>query len=619
MHGAELHPDDAVTAARPAATAWVLGLLATCIAAKAALLAARLADGAAPAFGPWLPIALIHEDVRLVVVFAAFAAALAAWARARPRLARPLRVAVAVAYAALTFWTAFNIPIARQLSSPLTYAFVHATGSAITDSISVYLTPFNIGLPLALWSAALVLPRVVAGRRLSRRALVAGTAVAAAIILLGPTGVRSAGVSGFHRNAVVTIVETTLARHAGRSSARGAPPPLTAPACRPLVDPGAAPLSDLVGLARDRNVVWVILESTGARALPVYGAPRDVTPHLSSLASRAVVFESAYAAYPESIKGFFSMICGRAPPAGAEASDYGRARVPCAPAAEAFARAGLRTGLFHSGWFAYLGMEAVVRERGFDTLVDAGGIDSPHRSSFGVDDRATARRLLAFVDAAPRDRRFFAVFMPIAGHHPYHAPGDAPRPLPERDDHDAYLNDLRVADDAFGVLRDGLVARGLDEKTVYVVVGDHGEAFREHPGNVAHALFLYEENVRVPFFVAAPGAIGAQRRAPQLASLIDLTPTTLALAGLLSDPHQSALYEGRSLLAPEAPRVARFFTEQGVRRLALRDGRWKIIADADAGGLEVYDLVADSGERHPLGGDAAAADVAKSYRACLGL
>lgn len=107
-------------------------------------------------------------------------AGLAAWARARPRLARPLRVAVAVAYAALTFWTAFNIPIARQLSSPLTYAFVHATGSAITDSISVYLTPFNIGLPLALWSAALVLPRVVAGRRLSRRALVVGTAVAAA-------------------------------------------------------------------------------------------------------------------------------------------------------------------------------------------------------------------------------------------------------------------------------------------------------------------------------------------------------------------------------------------------------------------------------------------------------
>jgi hypothetical protein len=598
----------------------VLGLLATLVAAKAALLGARIADGIAPPLGPWLPLALLHEDVRLVVVFAAFAASAAALARARPRLARPARIVVAAVYGALTFWTAFNVPVARQLSSPLTYAFLHATGSAISDSISVYLTPFNLGLPLALWAGALALPRLLARHPSpSRRALVVAGVAGAAILVLGPTSARRAGVSGFHRNAVVTIVETTLNRHAGRATA--GPPPLTSPACRPLVDPGAAPLAELVGLARDRNVVWVILESTGARALPAYHAagavaPRDVTPHLSALASRAVVFDSAYAAYPESIKGFFSMICGRAPPPRAEASDFGRAHVPCAPAAEAFARAGLRTGLFHSGWFAYLGMEAVVRERGFDTLVDAAGIDSPHRSSFGVDDRATAERLLSFVDGVPRTQRFFAVFMPIAGHHPYHAPGAGPRPLPEHDDHDAYLNDLHVADDAFGLLRAGLRARGLDDKTVYVVVGDHGEAFREHPGNVAHALFVYDENVRVPFFVAAPGAMGAQRRAPQLASLIDLTPTTLALAGLLADPAAEALYEGRSLLTPGAPRVARFFTEQGVRRFALRDGRWKVIVDADAGGTEVYDLATDAGEQHPL---RAPVDVIEHYRACLGL
>ena len=305
------------------------------------------------------------------------------------------------------------------------------------------------------------------------------------------------------------------------------------------------------------------------------------------------------------------MLCGRAPPPGTEASELPRGRVPCAPVAEAFARAGVRTGLFHSGWFAYLGMDAVVRDRGFDVLVDAGGVDSRTRSSFGVDDRSTARRLLAFVDQAPRGQRFFAVFMPIAGHHPYHAPGVGPRPLPETSDHDAYLNDLHVADDAFGALRDGLRARDLDDKTVYVVVGDHGEAFREHPGNLAHALYLYEENVRVPFFIAAPGAPFAPRRAPQLASLIDLAPTTLALAAL---PPQPA-HEGRSLLTASAPRVARFFTEQGARRGGLRDGRWKVIVDADVGRTEVYDLATDPGERDDR--SAEAARIADAYRRCL--
>jgi hypothetical protein len=604
-----------VTPPRLSPAPWVIALGATLIAAKVALLATRVADGAAPVFSLWLPLALLHEDVRLVVAFAIFVAGAAATARARPALARPARVGVALVYAALTFWTAVNVPVARQLSSPLTLAFLHATGGAIRDSISVYLTPVNLGLPLALWGVALALPGPLArlgdGHWPSPLALALAAAAAIAILLLGPTSVRRAGVSGFHRNAVVTIVETTRARHAARAAT--APPALTAPACRPLVDPGVLALHDLAGLARDRNIVWVILESTGARALPAYGAARDVTPHLSALASRAVVFDGAYAAYPESIKGLFSMICGRAPPPGAEASDFGRARVSCAPAAEALARAGLRTGLFHSGWFAYLGMEAVVRERGFDTLVDAGGVASPYRSSFGVDDRATARRLLAFVDGVPRNQRFFAVFMPIAGHHPYHAPGDAPRPFPEQDDHSAYFNDLHIADDAFGLLREGLRARGLDDRTVYLVVGDHGEAFREHPANVAHALYVYEENVRVPFFIAAPGAIVAQRRAPQLASLIDLTPTTLALAGL-ADP--ALAYEGRSLLAPPAPRVARFFTEQGVRRFAVRDGRWKVIFDADAVHAEVYDLAADPNEQHS---HLDREGIASYYRACLGL
>lgn len=610
-----MHPDDALRASPPSASDWTFGLAATLIAAKVTLLAVRLADGTTPVLGPWLPLALVHEDARVALAFAVFAAAANALTRRHPRWAGPVRMTVTAVYAAATFWTAVNIPIARQLSSPLTYALIHATGTAITDSISVYLTPFNLVVPLASWSLALMLPRFLARVRVPRPVLLGAAALAIVVVLLGPFSVRRAGVSGFHRNAVITILDTTITRHRATTT-RTAPPPLIAPACRPLVDPGATSLGELVGLARTRNIVWVILESTGARALPAYGAPRDVTPQLSALASGAVVFDHAYAAYPESIKGLFSMLCGRAPLSGAEASDHGRSQVPCASVAALLGRAGFRTGLFHSGWFAYLGMEAVVRGRGFETLVDAGSIDSPHRSSFGVDDRATAQRLLAFVDAVPRGQRFFAVFMPIAGHHPYHAPGDTPRPLAETDDHDAYLNDLGVADAAFGLLRAGLTARGLDSETVYVVVGDHGEAFREHPGNVAHALFLYEENVRIPFFIAAPGALDRQRRASHLASLIDLTPTTLALAGLAFPPD---LYQGRSLLVPGAPRVTRFFTEQGVRRLALRDGRWKIIADADSGATEIYDLLVDPAERVSRGADPAAAAVVRRYRSCLGL
>jgi arylsulfatase A-like enzyme len=200
--------------------------------------------------------------------------------------------------------------------------------------------------------------------------------------------------------------------------------------------------------------------------------------------------------------------------------------------------------------------------------------------------------------------------MPIAGHHPYHAPGEVPRPFPETRGQDEYLNDVHTADDAFGHLRTGLKARGLDDRTVYVVFGDHGEAFGEHEGNVAHALFLYEENLRVPLFVAAPGRFHYQRRSHTPVSAIDLAPTTLALAGRTIPTE----HEGHSLLEGP-PRVVRFFTEQGVRRAGLRDDGWKLILDLDSKRTQLFDLQADPEERRDL--STAHPDVVARYRGCL--
>ena len=148
-------------------------------------------------------------------------------------------------------------------------------------------------------------------------------------------------------------------------------------------------------------------------------------------------------------------------------------------------------------------------------------------------------------------------------------------------------------------------------------MGDHGEAFREHPGNVAHALQLYEENVRVPFFVAAPGRFRGQQRAPQVRSLLDVGPTTLDLLGLLparavSEPGSTAT--GQSALSPE-PRVARFATERAFRLNGLVDGDHKVIVDADAGQARLYDLARDPVETRDL--SAQQPGLVERYRRCL--
>ena len=125
------------------------------------------------------------------------------------------------------------------------------------------------------------------------------------------------------------------------------------------------------GSMRGRNVVLVVLESTGARHLGLYGGVPDPAPNLTALAARSIVFERAYAVYPESIKGLFATLCSRYPAFDTAPEIY--AGVPCASLPRTLARPGYRTALFHSGRFMYLGMTSVIERRGFDVLEDAGG------------------------------------------------------------------------------------------------------------------------------------------------------------------------------------------------------------------------------------------------------
>jgi phosphoglycerol transferase MdoB-like AlkP superfamily enzyme len=343
----------------------------------------------------------------------------------------------------------------------------------------------------------------------------------------------------------------------------------------------------LRGAAAGRNVILVSLESTASRYLGMYGAGEDVAPNLSDLARSAVVFDNAYAVYPESVKGLLSTLCSTSPPFDTTAVAYSAA--PCRSIAALLSSHGYRTALFHSGRFAYLGMDAAIRNRGYDVLADAGDIGGAHDSSFGIDEPSTVASLLRWIDAGPAGRPFFATYLPIAGHHPYETPERGP--FPDRDEFGRYRNALHYGDAALGTLRRGLQARGLDRKTLWVVLGDHGEAFGQHEGNYGHTFQLYDENVRVPYLLAAPGLLAGPVRARRVVSLVDTAPT---IADVLGVPAPSD-YQGRSMLDGR-PRMALFFTDYSLALAGLRDGPRKIIHDLRSGRSRWFDVEHDPGE-----------------------
>jgi hypothetical protein len=521
----------------------------------------------------WSPIAYFWQDAFVVLVFAA----LDAWLGPRTRAAW-------TAYAILALYAVLNVPVVRALSTPLTAAMWRAARGPLAGSIWLYATWQNMLLCAAVSACAGLAPLWLRG--VSRLRIVAPLVACA---LLGPTAVTHVDTLGLERNAWAALAISLAPRIAARAADtdwRTSGFDRTAP--EDLSRDGA-----LRGAAAGRNIVLVSLESTAAAYLGVYGAKPDVMPHLTELARTAIVFDSAYAVYPESIKGLFSILCSAYPSFDSSAEMY--AALPCRSLAATLADAGYATALFHSGRFMYLGMDAVVRDRGYHTLEDAGDIGGHHTSSFGVDEPSTVDRILAWIDGLPADRPFFVTYLPIAGHHPYETREGGP--FSDRDDFGRYRNALRYGDRALGMLMQGLEVRGRQQNTLWIVLGDHGEAFGQHEGNYGHTFQLYDENVRVPFLISAAGILPRQLRSRRVVSLIDTAPTALEMVGV----QPPASYQGRSMLGG-GPRLALFYADYSLGMLGLRDGRMKFIYELDSGRSRMFDLETDPGERLNVAG-----------------
>jgi len=523
----------------------------------------------------WTPLAYFWQDI-----FVALAFALVDRIVARPWFGWML-------YGAAVAYVTINVGVERVLSSPLTWPMLGAVGGALSDSIKRHATPANFALMSVVVAAGIAFPFLM--HRLKLKAPVALIIPAVLLVPLGPFASSRVDTIGLDRNPIMALASSALPRLWWRSADAQADEDWTrSPVGANLAGEG---LSRWRGKARGRNVILILLESAGARYLQPYGANRDPMPNFSELSHNAILFENAYSVYPESIKELFSVICSRYPAMETPSESYSWITTPSI--AEALKSAGYRTALFHSGRFMYLGMYDVVANRGYEVLEDAGAIGGNYESSFGVDEPSTVRRALEWVDSLPADQRFFLTYLPVAGHHPYDSP--EPHPFPGDTDEGRYLNALHYADAALGSLIEGLRERGLYDRSLFVIFGDHGQAFGQHEGNYGHSLFLFDENLHVPYLIIAPGLISEQTRVNRTISLIDTAPTILDLVGL---PAPFG-YQGRSALEADS-RMALFCTDYSLSLMGLRDGCWKYIYEKESDRSKLFDVCEDSDESRDL-------------------
>jgi arylsulfatase A-like enzyme len=164
-----------------------------------------------------------------------------------------------------------------------------------------------------------------------------------------------------------------------------------------------------------------------------------------------------------------------------------------------------------------------------------------------------------------------------------------------------YAGALNYLDDQIAALLGELESLGLEERTLVVLMADHGESLTEHGIYYDHH-GLYDCCLRVPLILRWPGRVEAGARRRELAQHLDLAPTLLAAAGLEIPEGM----EGRDLLSDgEAPGQVLSAENTWQSKWSLRTGQHKLILARrpDHYGnppRELYDLCADPGETRNL-------------------
>jgi len=403
--------------------------------------------------------------------------------------------------------------------------------------------------------------------------------------------------------------------------------------------------------ARQPNVILVSLDTLGSKYLPFYEQParKAVTPTLSALAEKSAVFEDVTTASSLTHASHASILTGKVPLYG-NVFWMNNTRQDDVTLADRLRQNGYSTAAFTGGVMVTANMGF---DRGFETFYQADSLFRPNLEQTDVlDVFGRAREWLAATGEEP----FFLFLHTYEVHSPLyfnddkwknaqlahhrltsnymslvHMRGSRPVPLATAGDYvhvldrwgnmepvgetalsaddlallrQAYREEIERVDGELGVFLEEARQRGHLDDTIIVVTADHGEAFFEHD-LFEHGL-LYEENLRVPLLVYAPGLTATGRRIGAAVSTIDITPTILDLVGM----EQPGDLDGTSLRPlvlgkRQTPRDTYTFVPGN--GFAWKDPAgmkliWRIaLLQQNYGQHELFDLATDPGEQHDLG------------------
>ena len=405
---------------------------------------------------------------------------------------------------------------------------------------------------------------------------------------------------------------------------------------------------------RDKyNVMIILFDTLRADHTGPYGATSVRTPHMDALAERGTTFVNAFANSHWTRSSVASLFTATYPNTHGTRTKHDKLPSDMPTLAGELGKLGLRTG-------AFIRAPNAGASFGFDR-----DFDEFHRLSRNPDGTAISeygkkrmegpaalanfiweQQLEPFVERAG-DKPFFIYLHELDPHDPYAPPapydkmydfGYGPKHVGGqvsekgnrisgtvgrligglvsggnmhlRPDDVRYLNSLyrgeiSYMDKFLGTLMNRLEGASLSDRTLVVLLSDHGEEFMEH-GNLAHGASLYDELIRIPMILSLPEKLPSNHRVATPSQQVDIAPTILDLLGAPA----AATMQGRSLLpyifAPEPVDIDRATFSTRLNRHeksteSVRQGNWKLLewyygSKNDRYEVQLFNVSEDPGE-----------------------
>ena len=327
------------------------------------------------------------------------------------------------------------------------------------------------------------------------------------------------------------------------------------------------------------NVVIILMESFAGKYVGSLGNNKHVTPEFDKLTKEGVLYRKMFATGSRTNRGMTgTLLSFPAVPRFESIFKDVSINQDFSSLAMVLKQRSYSSSFIFSGNLEYDNMKGFLSTQGYDQFYGEKEFDDDAFStSWGVSDEDLFNKSLEILST--QSEPFFSTILTMSNHPPYLYPKSAAFERIEiNDQNESRLNAFKYSDWALGNFISEFKRLPLYERTIFVILGDHGFISDDYNQNTSIELASYH----IPCLVIAPGLTpGINNR---IASQVDIIPTILDLLGG-SFIHHSW---GKSLLSPPSINDFAIVVPSGMNHIAGMIKENTFLIYNFLGGTELY-------------------------------